>query len=284
VVEKGHARTAAKLRSYLRAAYALAQGAETNPEAPAALLMFRVETNPIASTGALSSANKTRDAVLTEDELGETVRLLAKRRRDAYDDALAAIELSVLLGGQRLAQVLRLTPPEVDLAAGTVTLLDGKGRRKVARRHVLPLTTAAAELVKAILDKRRGEWLFGDKSAQTVPDTVSGKGRELLREAQENLAKVAKKAKRAEPRDIQARDLRRTAETMLAAMGISKDTRAQLLSHGLGGIQGRHYDQHDYMAEKRAALEAWGKRLQALAERKPAPSNVTRLARAKAAA
>ena len=48
---------------------------------------------------------------------------------------------------------------------------------------------------------------------------------------------------------------------MLAAMGISKDTRAQLLSHGLGGVQGRHYDQHEYMDEKRNALQAWAEAL-----------------------
>ena len=67
---------------------------------------------------------------------------------------------------------------------------------------------------------------------------------------------------------------------MLAAMGISKDVRAQLLSHGLGGVQGRHYDQHEYMDEKRNALQAWADRLQALAERKPEASNVKRLNRA----
>jgi hypothetical protein len=50
-------------------------------------------------------------------------------------------------------------------------------------------------------------------------------------------------------------DLRRTVETRLAAAGIAKDVRAQLQSHGLGGVQDRHYDRHDYLPEKRAALE-----------------------------
>ena len=42
------------------------------------------------------------------------------------------------------------------------------------------------------------------------------------------------------------RDIRRTVETMLAGLGISKDTRAQLLSHGISGVQAAHYDQHTY--------------------------------------
>lgn len=280
IVEKGHGRTAAKVRAYLRAAYALAQGAETNAEAPAALLSFGVETNPIASTGALSASNNARDMVLTEAELGECMRILAERRANAYDDALAAIELSVYLGGQRLAQVLRLTAADIDLTAGTVTLLDSKGRRKEPRRHVLPITPAAREVINTILANRRAAWLFGDKTAQTTPDTVSGKGSELLRQVQATIAKTVKADKHTPARLIQARDLRRTAETMLAAMGISKDVRAQLLSHGLGGVQGRHYDQHDYMVEKRNALQAWADRLQALAGIKAAPSNVKRLKRA----
>src|SRR3546814_8752358 len=50
-------------------------------------------------------------------------------------------------------------------------------------------------------------------------------------------------------------DLRRTVETRLAAAGIGQDVRARLQSHGLGGVQQRHYDRHDYLDEVRAALE-----------------------------
>jgi integrase len=51
-------------------------------------------------------------------------------------------------------------------------------------------------------------------------------------------------------------DLRRTVETRLAAAGVSMDVRAQLQSHGLGGVQARHYDRHHYLPEKREALAA----------------------------
>jgi hypothetical protein len=49
-------------------------------------------------------------------------------------------------------------------------------------------------------------------------------------------------------------DLRRTVETRLAGMEVSKDIRAQLQSHGLSGVQIRHYDRHNYEKEKRQAL------------------------------
>jgi integrase len=63
---------------------------------------------------------------------------------------------------------------------------------------------------------------------------------------------------------FQMRDLRRTCETMLAALSVSSDIRAQVQSHGLGGVQARHYDRHNYMAEKRATLEMWNQNLEAL--------------------
>lgn len=55
-------------------------------------------------------------------------------------------------------------------------------------------------------------------------------------------------------------DLRRTSETHMAALGISSDMRAQIQSHRLGGVEARHYDRHDYMPEKRAALKKWSRR------------------------
>jgi len=281
VIEQGHKRTAAKLRAYLRAAYALAQGADTNPQAPAALILFGVEVNPIASTAAIKNASGARDVTLTEQELGEVLRLLRLTRRVRHDDALAAIELSLILGGQRLAQVLRLTALDVDMTAKTITLLDPKGRREVPRRHVLPLTQIAIALLQEIEKVRRAPWLFGDKVAQTTPDTVARKGVELLAVAQTNIAKRVGDSALVRPK-IEARDLRRTAETMLAGMGVSKDVRAQLLSHGLGGVQGRHYDQHAYMVEKSNALEAWALRLETLASIKPIASTGRRNSKAKA--
>ncbi len=73
------------------------------------------------------------------------------------------------------------------------------------------------------------------------------------------------------------RDVRRTCETMLAGMGISKDTRAQLLSHGISGVQSIHYDQHSYTDEKRAALVAWEARLTEIAAGKKKAANVVNL-------
>ena len=54
--------------------------------------------------------------------------------------------------------------------------------------------------------------------------------------------------------------LRASLETWMASRNISKDHRAQLMSHGISGVQDIHYDQHSYNTEKLAALttlEEW---------------------------
>jgi hypothetical protein len=51
---------------------------------------------------------------------------------------------------------------------------------------------------------------------------------------------------------------------MLASLGVSRNVRAQLQSHGLGGVQQRHYDRHEYILEKRQALEKWRRHLERL--------------------
>ncbi len=51
-------------------------------------------------------------------------------------------------------------------------------------------------------------------------------------------------------------DLRRTARTHLAALGVRREAAERCLGHKLRGVEGT-YDRHDYFNERRAALERW---------------------------
>jgi len=144
-----------------------------------------------------------------------------------------------------------------NLSAGTLTLFDPKGSRQQPRRHVLPLTKEAVTILARRL-KSEGAFVFSSDGKralrlETISAIVTGIAAAMV---------GTKQAREA----FTLRDLRRTAETMLAALGVSRDVRAQLQSHGLGGVQARHYDRHDYMDEKRDALRAWERRLAQIAE------------------
>lgn len=265
VVQAGSGRTAAKLRSFLGAAYSLALRAEHDAAAPAELLAFGIETNPAAVTAALSQFNRARDRALTESELAFYASAVEAAPESPQREAA---RLALLLGGQRVAQLLRVTRSDVDLQARTITLRDAKGRRTEPRRHVLPLTDVAAAIVAKLLAIEHGHRrrATAEAAPEAVPLFTAHGTRATRPETVEALASAIFEAMQSDPLlaelkackgSAQLRDVRRTCETHLAALGIPRDVRAQLQSHGLGGIQARHYDRHEYMREKREALEAW---------------------------
>jgi hypothetical protein len=272
VVEKGKGRTAGKVRSFLRAAYALAIRSKIDPAAPQAMRTFGIVMNPLASTAALSQFNKTRKRHLNALELGAFLKRLDGLFPGPKKDA---IELCLNLGGQRPTQLLRARETDVDLPGGTINLYDFKGARTQPRVHMLPLTESAFKIVKRRLDAmklareeamRKGGadklvaagsmWLFST-------DDRTGMREETISELVKNLSEeMVKTGEAREP--FQLRDLRRTVETMLAKLGTGPNIRGEVQSHGLGGVQKRHYDQHDYLEEKRAALQLWASHLAAL--------------------
>lgn len=257
LIEAGKGRTAAKLRSFLAAAYALASKSALEADAPAAFLPFNVESNPARETGALSKFNRALERTLSDPELREYWTALQDAPDTPSRDALL---LGLLLGGQRPAQLVRTAVADVDLHAKVLRLHDPKGKRAQPRVHMLPLTPPALEVVNRCLaraEKQKSAWLFSSHGkAHLRLETASQVSNDLT------AALLAKpKPRRVIKGPFQLRDIRRTCETMLARMGVSKDTRAQILSHGISGIQAKHYDFHDYMPEKTAALTAWAAHL-----------------------
>ncbi len=70
-------------------------------------------------------------------------------------------------------------------------------------------------------------------------------------------------------------DLRRTARTHLAALGVRREVAERCLGHKLRGVEGT-YDRHDYFKDRRAALARW---TQLLLDAERGLSNVTPLRR-----
>jgi integrase len=74
-------------------------------------------------------------------------------------------------------------------------------------------------------------------------------------------------------------DLRRTVATRMRELGISRGDVKMVLNHVESDVTAR-YDRYDGLAEKRRALDIWGKRLQQIIDGVVAPSNVVELTRA----
>ena len=240
-----------KLRSYLCAAYTAAIRSRQDPDGVQAMRELALTSNPVANLVAIAGATNAHDRALSIAELRAYWTRIAKMRGAAG----AALRVHLLSGGQRVEQLARLTTADYDGDTRTIRLRDGKGRRKVARDHHVPLIPAAVEAIEAMLGGAAGEYLFTFTSG-VKPATPAALSKHLRR-----IVGAMEAAGELEKGRFAASDIRRTVETRLAAAGVSSDVRAQLQSHGLGGIQSRHYDRHNYLAEKRAALETLHKLL-----------------------
>lgn len=249
VREAGKGRTAGMLRNCITAAYNAARRAPFDSSMPSSMIEFEVSTNPAEVVPTIPVNRGSR--VLSVLELKAYMAGLG-------DDAAGqALRVALYSGGQRAAQLLRATPGDFDADTGTLRLWDTKGKRSLPREHLIPLGPKAVKIVCALsAGKQDNDSLFGVQS-QTIGNRVS----ELS-------------AKCSAPFDL--RDIRRTVETQLAGMGIHKDTRAQLLSHGISGVQAAHYDRHEYFNEKRSALIAWERRLEEI-ENGESGSNVVQM-------
>lgn len=257
MISNGVGRNTAKLRSYIRAAYSLAMQAVNDPTIAASAQIFNLTHNPAASIPALSQFSRARDRTLDIDELRHYLRRVEQIPSLVTRTLLL---LSINLAGQRPSQLARVKKENLDFSAPTVLIFDPKGKRTSGpRQHILPLTRTSADLFKPLmkLESKEGYLFSSDGKTLIRPETVSIAIRAVCDEMLKN--GEARSA-------FQMRDIRRTCETMLAAMGITREVRAQLQSHGLGGIQNRHYDRHHYMDEKLAALKAWEKKLKALSK------------------
>jgi len=245
--------TARKLRTALHSAYAQAMRASTDPAAPKDFAASGIKSNPIQSIASLSQFNQARNRVLTTSELAGLWRFL-NPHDDSVTMTMRALRLDLLLGGQRAEQLMRATRFDVDLEAATLRLFDPKGRRRKPREHLLPLTARAQSEVAWLIRHSEdvgSDYLFassqgGNKALHA--NTMS----KLVRTISRDLLAVGKSAA-----PFQYLDLRRTIETKLGTLGVPPHVRGHLQSHGLSGVQIKHYDMNDYRPQMLQALQIW---------------------------
>lgn len=155
-----------------------------------------------------------------------------------------------------MEQLLRANWSDFDFDRGILTLRDGKGRPGLGvRDHLVPLTDWSLQHLEPMRE------LNQDAPYPFATITKIGRGKILM-----DPTTPSKVVKRVSDRLVlehglepfRAGDLRRTCETMLASLGIPKECRGQLLSHGRSsGVQAKHYDRYAYLPEKKQALEIW---------------------------
>lgn len=242
LVDAGKLREAGKQRSYIRAAYSAAISARHDPASLEQLRALKITSNPARDLVTISGSSQPRERNLTMEEL----RSYWKHISNPSFRYGAMMRFHLLTGAQRITQLSRARrPSDVDLDTKTIRLFDKKGRRKVARIHDVPLIDDALSAMIAMGD---GPFVFSLTNGAT-PANLDGMGDGI-----DLVNQLMCDAGELHGGRFTARDIRRTVETRLAAAGISLEDRGHLQSHGLGGVQKRHYDKYARIEEMRTAL------------------------------
>lgn len=256
-----------KFRSYLYSAYAKAIRAKNDMQGVARAGDSGISVNPIAPIESSAQKTNARTRYLQIPELRALWQRLQLTRDNFGSLPLRAARLALLLGGQRCVQLARVPRDRLDIEAGTILLLDPKGRRATPRLHLLPLAPQArAELT----------WLNNHSFSVGSPFVFAGtdSSKHLSTTSVSNLVTALcheMQAARQCEKQFQFSDVRRTAETQLAALGVPSEIRKRIQSHDLSGVQDKHYNMHEYFKEKYKALLLWERFLNSLLDGTEAP-------------
>jgi integrase len=199
-----------------------------------------VETNPVTGT-AKAEEGASRERVLTHDELRQLWRGLG-------DDRFSDIIRLLLLTGQRRNEIGHLQWSEVDLAKRQIVL--GAERTKNSREHTIPLSTQAL----AILDRQPRRNSSGFIFAERGFHDWAGPKTKL--DARVGIA------------PYRLHDLRRTAATQMAELGVQPHIIEAVLNHvsgHKGGVAGV-YNRAAYVEPMRDALQRWADWIEGVAK------------------
>jgi integrase len=210
-------------------------------------------------------AEKSRDRKLSDDEIRWFWRACEKLIAPSDDKRTGesvfgyAFKL-LLLTGQRRREIGRMTDAELNLETATWSL--SKERTKNNREHAVPLSAASIEIIKAIPRIKNPTGFLFCTNGKTA---VSGwsRAKDQLDELMLEAARQEAKERGENPNEVKIgpwriHDLRRTAATRMAKIGTPPHVIEAVLNHVSGvkaGVAGI-YNQEQYPAEKRVALES----------------------------
>jgi integrase len=213
-----------------------------------------VESSPVQLLYDPGGKERPRNRCLTDDEL---MALLADPKQATRFDRLAHVIVILLLTGQRRGELALARWIDIDLKAKTWMIPDAhaKGKKGERKGHTVPLSDWAVKEFEALqrLAKRARHVLPNDAADGPVDPKLLTRG---VARCQERMQKLGIS-------EFTLHDLRRTCRTGLGRLKILPHIAERVLHHAMEKIEGT-YDTHDYLEEKREALDKWAAHLAGL--------------------
>ena len=206
-----------------------------------ARLRFGLTANPCAGVES-PVPERSRDRVLSNDEVRRLWQAL-----DVETPDIAGLVRLGLFTAQRGGELRTMRREDVDLESAWWTIPAERSKNKLP--HRVPLSPPAVALIREQMARHGSQWVFpgtGREGYRGLPDKA-------VRRLQVSAA-IA---------DWRLHDLRRTAATGMASMGVARVVIKRVLNHAEGDVTAI-YERHSFDPEKRQALDAWARRLHAI--------------------
>jgi integrase len=208
-----------------------------------------------------------RDRFLNDDELRWLWRAC-----EAVGWPFGPLVRLLILTAQRRDEVAALERSEIDLDKRIWTMPREKAKNN--RAHDVQLSLAAVKVLDSVP-------AVGPRFVFTCTGSTPVSGFSRAKRRIDAAMLAAKRSELGEKTDPiphwTLHDLRRTAATGMAQLNFPPHVVDKVLNHVSGTIRGvaAVYNRFEYLDERRAALEAWGRYIENLAS--PAPANVVEL-------
>src|SRR5246127_2051626 len=183
-----------------------------------------------------------RDRVLTDQELAQVI-LAARKIGGPYGGIVELLALT----GQRREEVARMKWDELDFVNRVWTL--PKSRTKNGKEHLVHLSEQAITVLKR-----------ADKKGLFVFSVIGTKPFQEFSKAKRRLDQLSGVT------GWRVHDLRRTCVSGMARLGVAPHVADKILNHQTGTISGvaAVYQRHEFLAERRQALDVWGTHIGAI--------------------
>lgn len=240
-----------------------------------------LDTTPVAMVKPPAKENQ-RERVLSPEE----IRIFWTGLNECSISPGICLALKLqLVTAQRKGELIGAARSEFDLKEEKVWIIPPE-RAKNGKTHRVPLSPLAVSLIEeaqSLADN--SEWLFPSPRKTASPDgdipvKPQAVNQALYRAcipAAERPAGLSKKPAIGLT-GIVPHDLRRTAASNMAALGINRLVISKILNHVETSVTAI-YDRHGYDQEKRHALDAWANHLEGILSGKPKADNVVPLAK-----
>lgn len=192
--------------------------------------------SPVAGMRRPELAYKPRERVLSMAELGRIWDASFK-----VDYPFGTLARLLLLSAQRRAEIANLQSSWIRPDRECIEI--PAERYKTRRVQIVPISKPMRTIIDDLPRWSGGKYLL-TTTAGRRPVSGFSKNKQLLGE----LAQIE---------NWTLHDLRRSAATHMARLGVAQEHIERVLGHAIAGIAGT-YNRYSYLEEKRAALEKWG--------------------------